>query len=266
MDTLNRLGMQSRLATTTAVLWALLALIACDKREPARAAPLASNVETREWRTPGCDAEERCTSVVIKREVFAERPALNDAVRVQLLEQLQGNGEAPGSTASNFEQVAKAFIADAAEASEISSAAWQLTGDAKKLALHDNLLTVAISSYIYSGGAHGMPVTHWLNWDLAENRQVALADVIAPGAEERFWSLAQTAHKQWMEAQEVDVDFRENWPFVRSDDFRLTDSGLKLLYGVYTLAPYSMGEIELTLPREKLTGLLREPYLSEPEN
>lgn len=266
MDTVHRRGTRARLAAMVTALWALLALTACDNRAPARAAPLVSNMETQEWRAPDCESEERCTSVEIKREVFADRPALNEAIREQLLKQLQGNGEAPETAASSLEQVAQAFIDDAAKVSDISSAGWQLTGDAKKLAQQGNLLTVAVSSYIYSGGAHGMPVTRWLNWDLAADKPVALADVIAPGAEEKFWSLAQAAHGQWLDTQNMDADFRQNWPFVHSDDFRLTDAGLVLLYGVYTLGPYSMGEVELTIPREQLAGVVREVYLPEAGN
>lgn len=262
MDTVSR----RRVAAIVTVLWALLPLTACDRREPALSVPLTSEVETQEWRAPDCESEERCTSVEFKREVFADRPALNDAVRSQMLKQLQGNGEAPETAASSLDEVAQAFIDDAAEASDISSAGWQLTGDAKKLAQQGNLLTVAVSSYIYSGGAHGMPVTRWLNWDLAEDKPVALSDVIEPGAEEKFWALAQAAHGQWQDTQNMDGDFRQNWPFVRSDDFRLTDAGLVLLYGVYTLGPYSMGEVELTIPREQLAGVVREVYLPEAGN
>ena len=245
-----------------ALLGVLLVLTGCgskvDAKKPSAAVevPLNSQMETLEWRDPRCDAEQECTSVVIQREVFTDQPALNEAVSAGLLEQLQGNGEAAGA---GFEQLAKRFIAEAGEMSKQSAARWQLDAKARKLARHGNLVTIAVSSYRYSGGAHGMPATRWLNWDLAENRPVVLADILRPGAEEEFWTLAQAAHLEWQNAQNLDADFRENWPFARTDDFRLTDKGMVLLYGVYTLGPYAMGEVELTVPRDKLAPLLHQP-------
>ncbi|WP_158681627.1 DUF3298 and DUF4163 domain-containing protein [Microbulbifer pacificus] len=254
---------KARFLGSLALFTMLLNLAACEKSVSVTG-PLASKMEIQEWRAPDCKPEEDCTSVVVKREVFTERPALNDAVLRQLIEQLQGNGEAPAAPGdTSLAQVAQAFIDDAAEVSDISSARWQLTGDAKKLAQRDNLLTMAVTSYIYSGGAHGMSVTRWLNWDLNEDHPVALADVIKPGAEAEFWARARTAHGEWLDTQSMDADFRQNWPFVHSDDFRLTEDGLVLLYGVYTLGPYSMGEIELTLPWTQLADVVREHYLPE---
>ncbi|WP_299597268.1 DUF3298 and DUF4163 domain-containing protein [uncultured Microbulbifer sp.] len=203
---------------------------------------------------------------MIRREVFADRPALNDAIYAQMLQQLQGNDDASSAPLNALDKVAQKFLDDAAAVTVTSAAQWQLNGDAKQLARYGNLLTIVVNSYLYTGGAHGMPVSRWLNWDLADDQQVTLADVIEPGQEKAFWALAADAHRQWLATQQVDSDFGKNWPFTKSEDFRLTDTGLVLLYGVYTLGPYSMGEVEFTLPREKLTGVVRATYLNTTES
>lgn len=240
----------------------LMSMSACDKREPADAVPLASQMETMEWRAPDCEPAEDCTSVIVSREVFADRPALNEAVRLQLLEQLQGNGESPAAVDASIAQVAQAFIDDAAKVADISSGRWQMSGDAKALARRGNLLTVEITSYVYSGGAHGMPVTSWLNWGLAAEKKVTLGDVIKPGQENAFWAVAAEAHKHWQDTQQLDDNFRSNWPFTETEDFRLGDKGLVLLYGVYALAPYSSGQVELTVPWTKLADVIRPEFLT----
>ena len=238
----------------------LLGIAGCGKEPGGTQEALDSKLETLEIHAPNCPSPDECTSVTIRREVFSDHPALNDAVYEQLLKQLQGSGESGEASLDSLDKVAEKFIADAAAASEISVAQWQLNGDAKKLARRGNILTIVINSYLFTGGAHGMPVSHWLNWDLAEEKLLSLDDVIAAGKEEAFWKLAEEAHKLWLDAQTVNSEFRQNWPFARTDDFRLTDGGMVLLYGVYTLGPYSMGEVELTLPKEKLAHLLRESY------
>ncbi|MCK7599005.1 DUF3298 and DUF4163 domain-containing protein [Microbulbifer sp. CAU 1566] len=240
----------------------LLTLVGCGQERNTVSAELESQVETLELRSPNCASPDACASVTIRRLVFSDRPALNDAIYAQLLEQLQGNGESDSAPLNSLEKVAQKFLEDADAVTVASAASWQLNGDAKLLAHHGNLLTVAINSYLYTGGAHGMPVSHWLNWDLSRESAVALGDVIVAGQEQAFWTLAEEAHQQWLDAQQVDGDFRHNWPFTHSEDFRLTEAGLVLRYGVYTLGPYSMGEVELTLPRDKLAGVIREPYLS----
>ncbi|WP_346838696.1 DUF3298 domain-containing protein [Microbulbifer sp. SAOS-129_SWC] len=246
-------------ALLCSLLWTLTA---CEKQQAAAEVPLSSKLETNEWRAPACKDDKDCTAVVIRREVFTNHPALNDAIRTQLLEQLQGNGEAAESPANtSFAQLAQNFIAEAAKVSDMSVAHWQMNGEAEKLARHGNLLTVAINTYTYSGGAHGMPVTHWLNWDLAQDKRVILNDIIEPGQEGAFWNLARDEHEQWLQAQKADADFRSSWPFQHSEDFQLTEKGVVLLYGVYTLAPYSSGEVELTVPHAKLEGVVRKAYL-----
>ena len=247
--------------TTFAIgLTVALGLTGCENEASRKPAALESKVETLEMLAPDCTSPEECTSVTIRREVFVDRPALNDAIYAQLLQQLQGSGDSEEAAADSLDKVAQQFIDDAGAVSEISAARWELNGDAKQLARRGDLLTIVVNSYLYTGGAHGMPVSHWLNWDLAKEQPVALTDVLAPGQAQAFWKLAEASHQQWLDSQGVDGEFRKNWPFTHSDDFRLTDQGIELLYGVYTLGPYSMGEVTLTIPRDRLSTLVREKY------
>ena len=244
----------------------VLGLVGCGQKNAGAPEVLDAQVETLELRPPNCPSADDCASVTIRRAVFADHPALNDAIYAQLLSQLQGNGESDDAPLDSLEKVAQKFLDDSAAVQVDSAAQWQLNGDAKQLARNGELLTIVINSYLYTGGAHGMPVSRWLNWDLAQEKALSLKDVIVPGEEQSFWKLAEAAHGQWLESQQVDDDFQNNWPFTQSDDFRITEAGLVLLYGVYTLGPYSMGEVELTVPREKLVGVIRESYLSAARN
>ena len=244
----------------------LFGLAGCGQEKNVAPAALDSRVETLELRPPGCTSPDACTSVNIRREVFVDRPALNDAIYAQMLQQLQGNDDGSSAPLNALDKVAQKFLDDAAAVTVTSAAQWQLNGDAKQLARYGNLLTIEVNSYLYTGGAHGMPVSHWLNWELAGDQPVTLAELIEPEQENAFWALAEEAHRQWLATQQVDSDFQQNWPFTESEDFRLTDTGLVLLYGVYTLGPYSMGEVELTLPREKLAGVVRANYLNTTGN
>lgn len=244
-----------------------LLLAGCDRQIQTAAAP-DSHRETLERRTPGCSENgennnKECASVTVEWEVFKGRPALNNAIRERLVRQLRGNGE-EGQSMDSLEAVADAFLAEAARSPAATSAArWQLTGEAKRLSQRGDLLTVAIHSYTYTGGAHGLPVTRWLNWDLAVDKPVSLQQLLQPGRGEDFWRRAEEAHRRWLEKQDADGDFRRIWPFQKTADFRFDGDGMVLLYGVYQLAPYASGQVELAVPWKELRGVVRSEYLPE---
>ncbi|ASK35927.1 hypothetical protein CEK62_16820 [Alcanivorax sp. N3-2A] len=233
---------------------------------PASPAPpqarLEGKSETLQRQPDQCQSKE-CPKVDIDLEVYAQQDALNQAVRAQLIRQLAGNGKDDGSQATSLEAVADGFIADAANLPDQGANGWELTGETGLLDQRGSLATIKIDSYEFTGGAHGMPATHWLNWDLAANQRVRLADIIEPGQQDAFWALAEQAHDQWLKDEaDADDDFRKAWPFQKTSDFRITDDGIVLLYGAYTIGPYVMGMPELTLPREQLSGIVKERYLS----
>ena len=254
----------------SAVLTALLMLNGCERKISPQAdssssttsgGELKSEQKTFEQTASNCSDTEECASVVIKRAVFDQRPELNRALDQQLLMQLQDN-ESDQTGPESLAEISEQFLAEAAEVEKVSSAPWQLRGETKQLSLHGDLLTVEISSYRYTGGAHGMPSEDWFNWDLSSDKRVALRDVIREGQEQKFWDLARAAHQRWLDGQKgIDEDFRKIWPFQHSDTFRITDKGLVLLYGVYTLGPYAFGPVELTIPSSDLAGVIRDRYL-----
>lgn len=259
-------------AALIAALIALLALHGCDRSESpqtdtAGAAPaigkLKSERQTFERRAKNCSENDECSSVSVTREVFEQQPALNEAILHQLLAQLQGDEQVQETTGS-LEEIADAFLAEAASVEQISSARWQLSGDAERLARRGDLLTVQIRVYRYTGGAHGIPSVEWFNWDLATGERVTLPQAIREGMEQQFWELAESAHQRWLDEQTgIDAEYREIWPFQRSEDFRFDEDGMVLLYGVYALGPYALGPVQLTIPWQELRGVLREKYLPQ---
>lgn len=221
---------------------------------------LQSHVEKLEKTVAGCQGAA-CPKVAITWEVFDGQPALNDAIRHRLVGQLSSNRDSGEPAPTTLKGAAKAFLAITDGLPDGAGEDWQLTGEAKRLDRRGNLLTVAISSYEFTGGAHGLPATHWLNWDLGDNKAVPLSAVIKPGQNKAFWDLARQAHDQWLSDEaNADDDFRKAWPFQKTSDYRLSAAGVELLYGVYTIGPYVMGEPQLTLPWDQAKAVIRERY------
>ncbi|SHF75141.1 protein of unknown function [Microbulbifer donghaiensis] len=253
-----------------AALMALVALQGCDRQAPPQAdtsethttvGKLTSKRVTFERQAQDCTPDEECSSVSVTRELIERQPALNKAVLNQLLLQLQSDGESHSATQS-LEEIAAEFLTEAAEVERVSSAHWQLNGDAERLARRGDLLTMEIKTYRYTGGAHGIPVVEWFNWDLSAEKRVSLPQVLREGTEPKFWELAEAAHRRWQDEQTgIDDAYRETWQFQRSEDFRFNDDGIVLLYGVYVLGPYALGPVQLTVPWPELQTVVREQYL-----
>ena len=266
-------------------LAALLALSACDNgpeqpegekqpapadngaaqqsEPPATAAPegkLETRQETLRRRADNCSGDD-CAKVSVDLELYEGHPELNQAVRRRMIRQLGGNGEDQGAPPKTLEEAADRFLTTAAGIPGDGARGWELSGESRQLGRWKDLLTVAIDSYEFTGGAHGLPVTRWLNWDLAAHRPVSLGQVINPGQEDAFEAAARRAHERWLEKEvDSDEDFRQAWPFQESSDFRLTRKGVVLHYDVYSIAPYVMGQPTLTLPWKDLEGVIREEY------
>ncbi|MFP1677165.1 DUF3298 domain-containing protein [Alloalcanivorax sp. C16-2] len=221
---------------------------------------LTHHTETLERRPDGCEGDQ-CPVFDARLELYDGQPALNQAIRERLASQLVVNSEDP-ATPDSLEAAAEQFLATAAGTAGEGGQGWELSGNTKQIGRWRTLVTVAINSYEFTGGAHGMPITQWLNWDLASNGPVSLGNLIEAGQEDAFWEAARRAHGQWLE-QEAPTDdgtFQEDWPFQQTDAFRLTRAGVVLHYDVYSIAPYSMGQPEFTLPWEDLEGVIRARY------
>ncbi len=220
---------------------------------------LKHHTETMERRPEGCDGDG-CPVFEVSLQVYEGQPALNQAVRDRLTSQLVVGGEDP-ATPDSLEDAARQFLATAASTAGEDGPGWELSGSSKQIGRWQNLVTVAINSYEFTGGAHGMPITQWLNWDLAANRPVSLGNLIETGQEDAFWRAARRAHEGWLSEDAPDDDtFQEDWPFQQTDSFRLTGKGVVLHYDVYSIAPYSMGQPEFTLPWDQLEGVIRPTY------
>lgn len=117
----------------------------------------------------------------------------------------------------------------------------------------------------YTGAAHGISATQFLNWDNANGKVLGMADILQPGAYDQYEQALRNAHQRWLannpDAQNDPAAYNRLWPFQVSENFALTDVGLVVKYDSYQLAPYSHGQPELTIPYDELQGILKSRFL-----
>ncbi len=119
-----------------------------------------------------------------------------------------------------------------------------------------------INTYVFTGGAHGMPFSEYLVFDSSSKKQVILTDMLEVGKKPRFKALAYEAYKTWVKTVDKDVSgYEKNWPFILSDNVTLTDKGINIRYQHYAIGPYAYGMPVLSIPYTKLDGIIKPRFL-----
>lgn len=119
-----------------------------------------------------------------------------------------------------------------------------------------------IDSYVFTGGAHGMPYSEYLVFDQKTKKQIQLVDMLQSGKKSRFKALAYNAYKDWVKTVDKDVaSYEKNWPFTLSDNVTLTDKGIDIRYQHYSIGPYAYGMPVLSIPYSKLGGIIKSQFI-----
>lgn len=86
----------------------------------------------------------------------------------------------------------------------------------------------------------------------------------------RCYSRKKLAQLQYQALQQffktLDIDIQEHfaddtWQFMPSSNFIPSKAGLIFIYNPYEIAPYALGTIEITVPKEALKGIIKTPFL-----
>jgi len=229
--------------------------LAAGPRAKAGAAPLA--VESFKWKRskPGCQGQ--CPSLEVDSVRFPEDDRLSALVDHALvaLTGLDPDRPRPYATVAEYEQYF-----------------WQTAGPRDETVLRasvkrqsGDLVVLQVDSYQYTGGAHGIPATQYLNCLRTGQKVLSLDDVLIPGRRDRYEQALRRAHQRWLDAnpdaRQDPAAYAKLWPFQESDNFALSGEGVTVKYSAYSIAPYSYGEPELLIPYAELEGVLRPDYL-----
>lgn len=113
--------------------------------------------------------------------------------------------------------------------------------------------------YVYNyfwGAAHGDYSTNYINYSTVDNKVLALSDLFVKGYEPQLLEIVREKLKEnetnlIVAADEVPL----------SDIFRIRANGISMVYPLYSIAPYSEGEIRVDLSVYDLDGLLTQRAL-----
>jgi hypothetical protein len=133
--------------------------------------------------------------------------------------------------------------------------------------LSDKIIYVyGIERYVYMGGAHGLETRNFYNFDLKTGQLITEKDLFKPNYESELAKLIKTRiveeSKENVEKDSEPITDLEETDFwtdsIKSNgNFYITDEGINYVFNPYEIAPYYMGQTEVTLPFDRLTSLLK---------
>jgi hypothetical protein len=131
--------------------------------------------------------------------------------------------------------------------------------------MSDEVIVVQLDSYIFTGGAHGISTTQYLNWLPKTDKLLTLEAMLLPGKLPAFEEALKQQHALWLKKNPLAKDdptaYSKLWPFEPSDNVALLENGLAVTYDAYRLAPYSFGKPTIYIPYRELKGILRPEAL-----
>ena len=129
---------------------------------------------------------------------------------------------------------------------------------------HKQLLTYRYRYEEYTGGAHGIYMTSFLNLNLETMTPVRLADLFVNDYEEPLtdllWNQLMADHKVTTHEALEEIGYATTGRLEPTENFFLTPEGITFYYNVYEITPYAMGPVEITLPYDAMEHLLDDTY------
>ena len=124
-----------------------------------------------------------------------------------------------------------------------------------------------IERYVYMGGAHGLETRNYYNFDLKTGKLITENDLFNANYKIELIKLIKARIVE--ESKEI-KDEKDAEPILNLEDtdywtdsikpngnFYITDEGINYVFNPYEIAPYYLGQTEVTLPYKRLTGILK---------
>ena len=130
---------------------------------------------------------------------------------------------------------------------------WEAQIDGEITYQSDAIISLAITNYQNTGGAHGNLVVSFLNFDVLTGNIIPNEKLFSDFSS--FKKLAEDYFHEEITGKEE--DFFEPNNFTLPENIGYDDEGLILFYNTYEIAPYSSGITEIHIPYTKVENFLR---------
>ncbi|PNQ74922.1 DUF3298/DUF4163 domain-containing protein [Hanstruepera neustonica] len=129
---------------------------------------------------------------------------------------------------------------------------WEAQIDGEVSYQSESLISIAITSYLNTGGAHGILTIRFLNFDTLTGDIISNNDLFSNFS--AFEELAKNHFNKEIADKKEDYFDPDNFTLPANIGF--DDDGLILFYNTYEIAPYSSGITEIHMAYDEIDALL----------
>jgi len=148
----------------------------------------------------------------------------------------------------NFDSEYKSFKDEFNE----SAMVWDASFDGEVTYQSPILISIAINSYVNSGGAHGNLNVTFFNFDAATGELLQFDDLF--NNKEALTEVVKAHFEE--ETKDNDINYFFGEPFSLPANIGFNDEGIICFYNVYEIASYADGITEFTVPFEAVEDYL----------
>ena len=134
--------------------------------------------------------------------------------------------------------------------------------ESKAMFYEKDLLVYRIDFNEYTGGAHGMYTSTFMNFDLKNMHQLVLDDIFIGDYQDMLsdllWNQLMLDQKVKTRTELEDMGYGSTGDLIPTENFYLSKEGITFYYNVYEFTPYVMGAVEIKLPYEAMEHILGE--------
>jgi hypothetical protein len=140
---------------------------------------------------------------------------------------------------------------------------WSLKRSAALLFSDARVTAVEVSSEGYLGGAHGFKERSLMTFDSKTGHRLGVADLVDENSHATLLKIVEAEFRRarairgGQSLQDAGFFVLPGQELPLGENFALTDNGLEIQYNPYEIAPYSMGETRVQVPREAVEPLVK---------
>lgn len=240
----------------------LLFLTSCAEEKEKKDLPLRFEKESIVKKAgQNCDTAEYDCTIISLEVVKAKGAEISENINAQLEEhviQLISSEEEPA--ASSLEELSENFISDYREAAESFSEEppWEAYLNENVYLKSEELLSIGITTEIFSGGAHGYKTLTFLNFNPKTGEKYSAEELFTPEfsefVEEKFRSKFDIPSEENINSTGF---WFENDQFRLPENIGFEEDKVILVYNSYEIAPYAFGDVYMEIPMEEVRPFLK---------
>jgi len=129
---------------------------------------------------------------------------------------------------------------------------WEAQIDGDLMYQSSEIISIALSSYLNTGGAHGILTIYFLNFDATTGLQIK--NEMLFNDIEAIKPITESYFNDFIEENNSDVFEADKFSLPQNIGYE--DEGIVMLYNVYEVAPYASGIIQFTIPYNEISTYL----------